>query len=112
MASIVVSVDALRSLGFGAIGASYLPIGVPFAHPVRLLKIINTSNTDMVISFDGVADNDYVPAGGFTLYDLCTNQINNANGWYFRSGTQVYVKYATAPASGGVFVVAMYGQGE
>ena len=111
MASLIVSADALRSLAFGSIGASYLPIGSAFGHPMRVVKVINTANTDMVISFDGTTDNDYIPAGGFALYDLTTNQVQT-QGWFFRTGTQVYVKYATAPASGSVFVVAFYGQGE
>ncbi len=111
MVSIVVKVDVLRSLGFGSIGASFLPIGIPFEHPMRILKIINVTNTDMIISFDGINNNDYVPAGGFTLYDLTTNQ-NESAGWFFKTGTQVYVKYASAPASGSVLVVALYGEGE
>jgi hypothetical protein len=111
MSSIVVSVDPLRSLAFGSIGATYLPLGTAFEHPVRILKIMNTSNTDMVISFDGINDHDYIPAGGFSLYDLTTN-MNETAGWFFRIGTQIYVKYATAPASGSVFAVALYGKGE
>lgn len=111
MSSIVVAVDALRSLAFGAIGVTYTAIGVPFAHPMRIIKITNTTNTDMYVSFDGIIDHDYVPAGAFTLYDLTTNQ-NETAGWYFRIGTQVYIRYAMAPASGSVFVVALYGQGE
>jgi hypothetical protein len=111
MASIIVSVDGLRSLGSGSISGTYAAIGTPFAHPMRLLKIINTCNTDMVISFDGINDNDYVPAGSFSLYDLTTNQYSTA-GWFFRINTQVYAKQTSAPGSGSVYVIAMYGQGE
>jgi len=111
MVSIVVQPDILRSLAFGSIGASFLPIGTPFAHPMRIIKIINTANTDMIISYDNVNNNDYVPAGGFTLYDLTTNN-NESAGWFFKIGTQVSVKYASAPSSGSVFVVALYGEGE
>jgi len=111
MTSIVVELDTLRSLAFGSIGMTYLPLGIPFGHPMRIVKVINTTNADMFISDDGVLDKDYVPAGGFTLYDLTTNQ-NETAGWFFRIGTQIYVKYATAPASGSVFVVALFGEGE
>ena len=111
MASIVVAADALRSLAFGAIGMSYLPLGTPFAHPMRILKFVNVTNADMIISFDGIVDHDYVPAGGFTLYDLTTNRSETA-GWFFREGTQVYVRYVTAPTSGAVYLVALYGMGE
>lgn len=111
MASIVVSVDGLRSLGFASISGTYTAVGTAFGHPMRLIKIINTCNTDMVISFDGINDNDYVPASSFTLYDISTNEAG-PDGWFFRTGTQVYVKQASAPASGSVYVVAMYGMGE
>ena len=111
MASIIVSVDAYRSLAFGSISGSYAAIGTPFAHPMRIVKIINTCNTDMSISFDGTTDNDYIPAGSFSLYDLSTNEVEQA-GWFFRTGTQVYVKQISAPASGSVIVISLYGQGE
>lgn len=112
MASIIVSVDALRSLAFGSIGATYLPLGTPFGHPMRIIKIVNTTNADMVISFDGTNDNDYIPAGSFALYDLSANEDNGSAGWFFRVGTQVYVKYNSAPSSGSVFVTTLYGKGE
>lgn len=109
--SVIVAVDTYRTTAFGSITGSYTAIGTAFAHPMRLIKIINTCNTDMNISFDGVSDNDYIPAGSFSLYDLCTNETADA-GWFFRIGTQVYVKQASAPASGSIFVIALYGQGE
>lgn len=112
MASLVISADALRSIGFGSIGASYLPIGTAFSHAMRIIKVINTTDAGMIISYDGTTDNDYVPAGGFFLYDVTTNQVSNTSGWFFRNGTQVYVKYATAPSSGSVFLSAFYARGD
>lgn len=111
MPSIVVLADPIRSLAFASIGITYLPIGTPFQHPVRILKIVNTTSSDMLVSFDGTSDNDIVPMGGFTLYDLTTNH-NETAGWFFKIGTQVYIKYLVAPTSGAVYVVALYGEGE
>jgi hypothetical protein len=110
--SLIVAVDGLRSIAFGSITGSFGALGTPFGKPMRLIKIINTCNTDMIISFDGTNANDYIPAGSFSLYDLTTNQVNNLAGWFFRIGTQVYVEYASAPASGNVYVIALYGQGD
>lgn len=90
---------------------SYTALGTPFAHSMRLIKIINTSNADIIVSYDGVTDNDYVPAGGFTLYDYSSNALDDA-GWFMRESTQVYVKLAAGAASGGVFLVCYYGLGE
>lgn len=111
MASVIVSVDSYRSLAFGSISGTFAAVGSAFAHPMRLVKIVNTCDADMIISFDGTSLNDYIPAESFALYDLCTNEVENG-GWFFRTGTQVYVKQASAPSSGSVFVIAMYGQGE
>ncbi len=109
--SIVVAADELRSLAFGSVGMSYLALGIPFDHPMRIIKIVNTMDEDVLVSFDGILDHDYIPAGGFSLYDLTTNQ-NEVAGWFFRNGTQVYVKVTAGASSGGVFLVAFYGLGE
>jgi hypothetical protein len=107
---LIVRVDAIRQVAFGAITNTYTPIGAPLAHATRILKILNTTNADMFISFDGVTNNDYVPAGSFTLYDLTTNGIGQL--FVFERLTQVSVKYNSAPGSGSVTVVCVYGQGQ
>ncbi len=111
MASLVVSVDGLRSLGFASISGSYTAVGTAFTHPMRVIKIVNTCDADMIISFDGVNDNDIVTASSFALYDISTNEAG-IDGWFFRTGTQVYVKQVSAPSSGKVYLTTMYGQGE
>ncbi len=111
MSALVARFDALRSIAFGSITGSYLPIGTPFQHLVRIIKITNTTNTDMFISFDGTTDNDYVPAGGFVLYDITTNGYTGTE-FVQQLFTQIYVKYNTAPASGSVFVTGVFGRGE
>lgn len=111
MGAIVVVPEPLRSLAFGSIGMSYVPVGSIFGDPIRLMKIINTMNVDIIVSYDGITDHDYVPAGGFTLYDFSSNNLNNV-GWFLKSDTQIYVKVTSAPASGGVFLVAYHGLGD
>ena len=66
----------------------------------------------MFISYDGINNHDYIPAGSYAVYDLSTNQDSVGYGWFMASGTQVYVKQAAAPASGAVYLIAMYGFGE
>lgn len=111
MASIIVSADVLRSLAFGSISGTYTAIGPAFDHPMRIVKVSNKTNTDMIISFDGVNDHDYITAGTSEEYDVAANQVGNA-GWFFRVGTTVYVKQVLAPGSGAVYVTALYGKGE
>jgi hypothetical protein len=108
--ALIVRVDALREIAFGSITGSFAVFGAKFAHATRIVKIINTCNTGMFISFDGTTTNDYVPGGGFVLYDLTTNGIGQE--FVFQIGTQVYVKYESAPASGNVYVSCIYGQGQ
>jgi hypothetical protein len=103
--------DILRTVAFGSITGSYLPLGTPFAHAVRLMAVNNTANTDMILSIDGVHDYLYLPAGTFKLYDVCTNRETACN-FYIPIGTQWYVKYASAPASGAVYLECIYGVGE
>ena len=110
MISIIVAADVLRSVAFGSI-SGYTSIGSPFAHPTRIVKVINQTNADMFISFDGVNNHDYVIAGQTAEYDVATNEVGTA-GWFFPVGTTVYVKQVTAPGSGSVYVTALYGRGE
>lgn len=112
MPSQVCHVDELRSVAFGATSGSYVELGGEFQHPMRLVKIVNNTNGDMIISFDGVTDNDFIPAGGFTLYDVTTNREESATYFVFANGTQVFVKRSSVPTSGSIYMVCLYGQGE
>lgn len=110
MPSQVVRVDALRSLAAAGISATYAPVGSALNHPMRLFKILNTCNGDVTVSFDGVKDNDYVPAGSFVLYDCTTNKVLPDTTFVFQPGTQVFVKGTVA--TGNVYVVCIFGQGD
>lgn len=113
MVSQVVHVDALRTLAFGSITNSYQTLGGAFTHPMRMIRIVNTTNADMLFSFDTVNDNMIVPAGGFVLYDVTTNRELVTQFFVFTLGTQIFVKYASgAPTQGTVYLECLYGQGE
>jgi hypothetical protein len=112
MSSQVIRVDALRSLAAGSVTASYVAIGTAFTHQMRLLKIINNTNADLFVSFDGVTDNDFVPANGFCLYDGNTNKNLPDSRWVFQPNTTVYAKRSGTPTTGSIYVVGLFGQGE
>lgn len=112
MPSSVVVFGTLRSVAFGSITGSYTALGSPFAHPVRIIRIINNTNTDVFISLDGTNNNMYLPAGTFVLYDFTTNRELISPYFVIPNGTQLYIKYNTSPASGSVFVETIYGYGE
>jgi hypothetical protein len=102
--------DAIRTLGFAGIGVAYAAVGVAFTRPVRLMKIVNTTNQSLDVSLDGVTDHDIVPANSFTLYDLTTNKVRD-EGAFFRVGRRVFVKSTSgvAPTSGSCYAVVIAG---
>ena len=63
-------VDVLRTLAFGSITGSYLPVGNPFAYQARIICFTNTTNQDVLFSMDGSTDQLIVPAGSFKLFDI------------------------------------------
>jgi hypothetical protein len=104
-------VDTLRFLDHGSITSSYTGLGTPFFYPVRIICITNTTNADMLFSMDGLTDQLIVPAGSFKLFDITTNHRPvNQDDFCFAIGTQWYVKYASAPSSGAVYIEVIYAQ--
>lgn len=82
--------NTLASIDTATFTGSYQLLGV-FAHPVRILKILNNSNVDVTVSDDGINDKDFVPAVGFTLYDFGTNKGMSADALDLKAGA-IYVK--------------------
>lgn len=109
--SIIIFFDGLRSIAAASIGSSYTAIGTPLLHPSRIIKIQNLTDSDVLISYDGVNDNDFVPSGGFTLYDISTNQVQT-DGAFLLKGTTIYVKESGSPTTGSVYVTIGYGRGD
>ena len=111
MASNIVRFDAVRSLAFGSITSSFIPLGIPLGHAMRVLHFINNTDGDMMISFDGTTSNAPVLAESFSLYDLTSDQDSNEM-FRYQSGTQIYIEYISAPTKGTFYLVAIYGKGE
>lgn len=109
--SIIMRADGLRSLAFGSISGTYAPIGLPFEHPMRVIKIANLTDATMTFSYDGVIDHEIIPEGGFVLIDFCTNQAAT-QGAFIAQGTVIWVKTSGSPTSGSVYVSAYYGRGD
>lgn len=103
--------DAWRSTAFSSLTSSYVIIGGPFTHAMRIVQIINGTDGDIGISFDGTTNNVPVLAGGFGLYDITCGQDTNEQ-FRYQTGTQLFVKYLTAPTTGTVYIVCVYGKGE
>jgi hypothetical protein len=88
-----IKVDSLTGLNSTAMTTSYQSINSPgFDGPAILLRIINDTDKSIDISYDGKADNDYLPKGATLQIDLQANAAPNGNMAMFRKGTQVWVK--------------------
>jgi hypothetical protein len=111
MGSNIVRFDAVRSVAESSITTSYIPLGSPLGHAMRVLHFINDTDGDMMISFDGVTDNVPVLADSFSLYDLTSDQDSNES-FRYQNGTQIYIRYISAPTTGTFYLVAIYGKGE
>jgi len=111
MGSNIVRFDAVRSIAFGSITAGFLTFGTRFGHAMRVIHFINGTNGDIAISFDGTTINSVILANSFTLYDLTSDQDQNES-FRYEKGSQLYIRYLTAPTSGSFYCVAIYGKGE
>lgn len=103
--------EALRSLAFGGISATYAVVGDPFLFPCRLICFTNNTDGDLLFSRDGVTDELFVAAGSFKLFDVSTNHRHvNQDDLVFVKGTQWYVKESTNPTEGAVYIETLYAE--
>ena len=102
--------EPLRTVAFGAVGAGYVAVGTPLAHPSSIFMMQNGTDVALLYSLDGVNDHFVVPSNGFILFDLVTNRTL-PQGAFFGQGTQVYVKQGSsgAPATGNTYVTSVFG---
>jgi hypothetical protein len=92
-----------------ALTANYKPIyagGLPA--PLALLRIVNLGTEDIIISYDGITDHDYITANTtFTLPAQLSAQPNN---WVMliAKGYALSVKQAKVPGVGNIYVSGYY----
>lgn len=98
--------EPLRSLSSASVSGTYATLGTPLANPSSLIKMVNDSTQDVLVSVDGIIDMDICPAGGFFLYDLVTNHPSSVPSTHIIKGTQFYVK-GTA-GTGTIYLVTLY----
>lgn len=112
MVSVQARVDAYKTLAFGSVTSSYVSVGSVVGHKYRILHLLNNTNQDIQISFDGTTNNIYMPAGSFDLYDLQAAANTNSE-FNVSIGTQIYAKApGTLPSTGAIFIMGIYGSGE
>ncbi len=109
VSSIRVRYEPLRSIAFGDISAIYAGVGLPFANPVRILKVTNLTDANIIVSLNGVDDHDIVAANGFFLYDYSSNKANAAGLLEQPQGDRMYVRAEdTLPTLGNLYITVVY----
>lgn len=105
MAGVQILPENLRSIDSATFTGVYQAVGPVLAHPASLVKFVNNSNVTVLISWDGINDNDVIPANSFALYDIEANH-STYNECSIRKGTQFYVKAAVG--IGLVYITVLY----
>jgi hypothetical protein len=108
MASNIAFPEALQSLAHGSITTGYSIVGAKLPNPLRMFRLVNATDGDVIFSLDGVTDHFFVPAGSFVLYDVAGNSGQSSN-FRIRANTAFYVKYSTSPSKSSVYVESIYG---
>ena len=101
--------EPLRVLAYTGISGTYAAVGAPLAFPSHAFRIINNTDGDMFLSYDGTTNFLFVPASSFVLYDISTNNDVDTP-FYFAAGTQWYVKQSTAASKNAVYIETIYGK--
>jgi len=78
--------------------------GLPF--PCFLIRVINNSNKDVMISYDGVTDHDFIPMGQTLQLPFQSNSQPNGYVALMAKGTIVYVQGAAG--TGDIYLAAYY----
>jgi hypothetical protein len=110
VSSVRVRYEPLRSIGHADIQIDYEPVGLPFANPVRILKVTNLTDQNMIVSLNGIDDNDVVASNGFFLYDYSSNKASTAGLLEQPQGDRIYIRSETntLPTTGNVYVTVVY----
>lgn len=99
--------QAIRSLGFAAIGGGFTAIGTPLTNMVRILHITNLTDATLMFSFTGNTDHIILAANSFILLDFCSNKINDG-GFFVSENTQMFIRQVGVPTSGTVYISAFH----
>ncbi len=104
--------DTLRSIAYGDTSSSYAAIGSALTVEPRIICITNDTDAGIIISDDNTNATGklFLPAHSFKLFDLTANLVaGKDDGFVIAKGTIIYVKQASAPTTGGVYLEYLYG---
>jgi hypothetical protein len=92
---------------FSFTGAYQLVSGAAgVTHPCIIIRIVNNSDKDVTVSYDGTNDHDYIPTKTVRDIQFQTNSQPQNNMCSLAQGTKIYVKGAAG--TGFVFLSGFY----
>lgn len=97
--------ETLRSRDSSTFTGSYQTLGSALDNPCRIIKITNDSDQDILISWDGTNDHEYIPASSFLLLDFSSNRAGQSL-LAVAEGTQFYVQGSSG--TGSVYLSSYY----
>ncbi len=97
----------VQTVTAASITSSFVATGAAMPAPIRILKISNTTNADIYVSYDGSTIHDAIPSSSGMVLDFTANKTL-PNGNFLSEGTIVYIKYVILPTTGNVYVSAYY----
>lgn len=102
--------DPLRSVSYTEIAsADYVAVGGSLTNPAVMIKVNNTTDANLIISFDGVTDQDFIMANTGQVLDYCSNKSNLAGYGEQPNGDQLWVRpESTNPSTGNVYFTVIY----
>ncbi len=100
--------ETLRTLAFGSITANYVAVGAVLANPISSYKISNDTDVNLLISYDGVNDHEFIASNSFILFDIGANKSTRAEGLFLSQGDRIFVKQEVGAASSGTVYFSAY----
>jgi|GEM_PF-3736342 hypothetical protein len=98
----------VQTVAFGSVTSSFVAMGAAVPAALRVLKINNTTDSDIYISYDGVTQHDVAVAGSGFVVDITANK-SVPEGLYLPEDTIVYIEYvSSAPTYGNIYLSAYY----
>lgn len=101
--------EQARVILFGAIGAGYTAVGIPFRHPSRMLLIQNHTDAELWFSNNTNEDKFALLPKTDLILDISSNQTYT-RGLFFPVWERIYVKQKGVPTLGDVIVASFYGE--
>ena len=110
-----IKIQELSSFNAASLTANYQEINsTGFPEPILILRIVNASDADITLSFDGSTDQEFIPGTTAAIprgvLQLDFTSTPSTTGYpYLAKGSKVYVK---GTAGTGTIYMSAYSQGE